>query len=69
MKVYTTFILTSSASITRGVTYAKLTHTVAKGRYVVSEGQRWTLGVVWVFFHETREWPQLSARPGIRKQT
>ena len=31
MKVYTTFIL--SASITRGVTYAKLTHTVAEGRY------------------------------------
>ena len=33
MKVYTTFIL--SASITRpgGVTYAKLTHTVARGRY------------------------------------
>ena len=30
MKVYTTFIL--SASITRGVTYAKLTHTVAEGR-------------------------------------
>ena len=30
-KVYTTFIL--SASITRGVTYAKLTHTVAEGRY------------------------------------
>ena len=28
MKVYTTFIL--SASITRGVTYAKLTHTVAE---------------------------------------
>ena len=33
MKVYTTFILTSSASITRGVTYAKLTHTVARGWY------------------------------------
>ena len=31
MKVYTTFIL--SASITRGVTYAKLTHSVARGRY------------------------------------
>ena len=30
MKVYTTFIL--SASITRGVTYVKLTHTVAEGR-------------------------------------
>ena len=30
MKVYTTFI--HSASITRGVTYAKLTHTVAEGR-------------------------------------
>ena len=34
MKVYTTFIL--SASITRGVTYAKLTHTVAEGRYKTS---------------------------------
>ena len=30
-EVYTTF--THSASITRGVTYAKLTHTVAEGRY------------------------------------
>ena len=36
MKVYTTFILTSSASITRGVTYAKLTHTVARGRYTTA---------------------------------
>ena len=34
MKVYTTFIL--SASITRGVTYAKLTHTVAEGRYTTA---------------------------------
>ena len=36
MKVYTTFIL--SASITRpgGVTYAKLTHTVARGRYTTA---------------------------------
>ena len=34
MKVNTTFIL--SASITRGVTYVKLTHTVAEGRYKVS---------------------------------
>ena len=34
MKVYTTFIL--SASITRGVTYAKLTHTVAEGRYTAA---------------------------------
>ena len=34
MKVYTTFIL--SASITRGVTYAKLTHTVAGGRYTTA---------------------------------
>ena len=33
-KVYTTFIL--SASITRGVTYAKLTHTVAEGRYTTA---------------------------------
>jgi hypothetical protein len=30
-EVYTTFI--NSASITRGITYAKLTHTVARGRY------------------------------------
>ena len=30
MKVNTTFIL--SASITRGVTYVKLAHTVAEGR-------------------------------------
>ena len=36
MKVYTTFIL--SASITRGVTYAKLTHTVAEGRYTTQAG-------------------------------
>ena len=34
MKVYTTFIL--SASITRGVTYAKLTHTVT---VTVAEGR------------------------------
>ncbi len=34
MKVYTTFI--HSASITRGVTYAKLTHTVAEGRYTTA---------------------------------
>ena len=34
MKVYTTFIL--SASITRGVTYVKLTHTVAEGRYTTA---------------------------------
>ena len=33
-KVYTTFIL--SASITRRVTYAKLTHTVAEGRYTTA---------------------------------
>ena len=36
MKVYTTFILQVSASITRGVTYAKLTHTVAEGRYTTA---------------------------------
>ena len=34
MKVYTTFI--HSASITRGVTYAKLTHTGAEGRYTTA---------------------------------
>jgi hypothetical protein len=36
MKVYTTFIQVLSASITRGVTYAKLTHTVAEGRYTTA---------------------------------
>ena len=36
MKVYTTFILSATSSITRGVTYAKLTHTVAEGRYTTA---------------------------------
>ena len=44
MKVYTTFIL--SASITRGVTYAKLTHTVAEGRCPVPLTVRGTQALV-----------------------
>ena len=64
MKVYTTFIL--SASITRGVTYAKLTHTVAEGRYTtvpylfpakrtIDDGGvdisfRWRFNAHWLFY-------------------
>ena len=63
-KVYTTFIL--SASITRGVTYAKLTHTVAEGRYTtvpylfpatrtIDDGGvdisfRWRFNAHWLFY-------------------
>ena len=64
MKVYTTFIL--SASITRGVTYAKLTHAVAEGRYTtvpylfpatrtIDDGGvdisfRWRFNAHWLFY-------------------
>ena len=36
MKVYTTFIHSASITLARGVTYAKLTHTVAEGRYTTA---------------------------------
>ena len=64
MKVYTTFTL--SASITRGVTYAKLTHTVAEGRHTtvpylfpatrtIDDGGvdisfRWRFNAHWLFY-------------------
>ena len=64
MKVNTTFIL--SASITRGITYAKLTHTVAEGRYTtvpylfpatrtIDDGGvdisfRWRFNAHWLFY-------------------
>ena len=65
MKVYTTFIL--SASITRGVTYAKLTHTVAEGRYTTAPYlfPAWGSSLLGLIFARDRQMPSEQRELGI----
>ena len=69
MKVYTTFIL--SASITRGVTYVKLTHTVAEGRpgYKVSSGRTPNLRFEFLATWPAAIWLRGPKSPFVRPET